>query len=80
MESRKILPNLDDFLPRVMLGGPMVQSDFERLVVDIDLLRRSASRVLGENSQDLPFALLSFILHYKTQVRLSLLHCTSHRD
>ncbi|KAK9332556.1 peptidase family C50-domain-containing protein [Lipomyces starkeyi] len=67
MESRKILPNLDDFLPRVMLGGPMVQSDFERLVVDIDLLRRSASRVLGENSQDLPFALLSFILHYKTQ-------------
>ncbi|KAK9354170.1 peptidase family C50-domain-containing protein [Lipomyces doorenjongii] len=67
MESRKILPNLDDFLPRVMLGGPMVQSDFERLVVDIDLLRRAASRVLGENSQDLAFALLSFILHYKTQ-------------
>ncbi|KAK9236358.1 peptidase family C50-domain-containing protein [Lipomyces kononenkoae] len=67
MESKKVPPNIDDFLPRVMLGGSMVQADFERLVVEIDFLRRSASKVLGENSQELIFALLSFVLHYKTQ-------------
>ncbi|KAK9370996.1 peptidase family C50-domain-containing protein [Lipomyces kononenkoae] len=67
MESKKVPPKIDDFLPRVMLGGPMVQGDFERLVVEIDFLRRTASKVLGQNSQELVFALLSFVLHYKTQ-------------
>ncbi|KAK9320809.1 peptidase family C50-domain-containing protein [Lipomyces orientalis] len=72
MESRNTLPNIDDFLPRVMLDGPMVQSDFERLVVEIDLLRRSAVKILAEKSQDLAFGLLSFILHYKAQTSSSI--------
>ncbi|KAK9247337.1 peptidase family C50-domain-containing protein [Lipomyces tetrasporus] len=72
MESRKTLPNIDDFLPRVMLDGPMVPSDFERLVVEIDLLRRTAVKILAERSQDLAFGLLSFILHYKAQISSSI--------
>lgn len=68
LESKQVLANLDEFLSRILLDDPLIQSDFERLLVDVDVLRRTAYKLLGEGSKDLIFGLLDFVIYYRKQV------------
>ncbi|KAK7206157.1 peptidase family C50-domain-containing protein [Myxozyma melibiosi] len=74
LESQKLLTSLDEFLSHILLKEPPIESQFERLLVDLDLLRRTAYKMLGDGSKELVFGLLSFVIHYREQDKFPMFH------
>ncbi|KAK9469061.1 peptidase family C50-domain-containing protein [Lipomyces arxii] len=66
-ESSGALPTISDFLLRINLDESVVQTDFEKLALEIDLLRRTVNKTQADRWDDLVFGLLQFIIHYKNQ-------------
>ncbi|KAK9446764.1 peptidase family C50-domain-containing protein [Limtongia smithiae] len=63
--KRTALPSPTEFLAHVNLDSHIVDEDFQRLALDIDLLRRTAYKSLANESAEFTLCLLDFVVFYK---------------
>ncbi|KAK9453265.1 peptidase family C50-domain-containing protein [Dipodascopsis uninucleata] len=71
LESKKVLTDPNKLISKLLEEQLEIRTDIEKLLVNIDLLRRTAYRILGGESRSLIYNLLKVIIHYKNQSSLS---------
>ncbi|KAK9476091.1 peptidase family C50-domain-containing protein [Lipomyces japonicus] len=65
LQSKGSLPDCNDILPRILLDSKISDRELEKLIADVDLLRRLTFKVHGTKSLEFIISLPQVFIYYK---------------